>query len=449
MTIQSMNVQVAVVGGGLAGLTAARLLSQRQLRVVLLEGRARLGGRVESKRLPGGTVIDLGAQWHGPEQHRVLALCEEFGLATHTTFTHGRTAFEFQGRFGRYRGAMPLSLPLAFLNAALAGSRLAQLGRDIDEQLIRYGAMPNESQSLGDWVRRQVWPKSARSLVGFMLECLFCCNIDDVSLHLAAACVHRCGSLEHMLAIRGGAQELQFSAGGEQLVQRLADHVPHIRLESPVERIVHSEDGATLWGPGFEVHAERVVLATPPQLLGRIDFQPGLSATRSSLLAQTRMGSVCKSVIVYESTFWRRMGLSGETWTSSGPINGTYDTSNPAFETGVLTALSSGTSATQLTAMLPEQRKHAVLTAIAKHLGPAALTPLHYVERLWNDEPFTGGGYSVHVAAGAYAGFELLRKPEGALHWAGTETARCWPGYMEGALESGERVADEIASRTQ
>ena len=72
----------AIIGGGLAGLVAARYLTERGQNVVVLEARERVGGRVENRALPGGGYVELGGQWIGPGFDSLIELTEELGFET-------------------------------------------------------------------------------------------------------------------------------------------------------------------------------------------------------------------------------------------------------------------------------------------------------------------------------------------------------------------------------
>jgi monoamine oxidase len=96
-----------------------------------------------------------------------------------------------------------------------------------------------------------------------------------------------------------------------------------------------------------------------------------------------------------------------------------------------------------------QERYQRVIADLANYFGPQALQPLGgingYYEALWNLEPFSGGGPVGHPMTGALTEYgPALRTPVGLLHWAGTETAVRWNGYMDGAVESGQRAADEV-----
>jgi monoamine oxidase len=86
-----------------------------------------------------------------------------------------------------------------------------------------------------------------------------------------------------------------------------------------------------------------------------------------------------------------------------------------------------------------------VLDSLARVLGPEALHPIDYFDHDWLAEPFIGGGYSCYAPPGVVtAGLEDLAKPIGRIHFAGSETARAYQGYVEGALEAAERASHEV-----
>src|SRR5262245_4697340 len=104
------NAEVVVVGAGLAGLSAARTLSDAGVDVVVLEARDRVGGRTHSV-MEDGRLIEYGGQWLGPTQNRALALVEEFGLTTFTQYSDGDNIQLTGGRLLHYQGAIPTGDP--------------------------------------------------------------------------------------------------------------------------------------------------------------------------------------------------------------------------------------------------------------------------------------------------------------------------------------------------
>jgi monoamine oxidase len=122
---------VAVVGAGLAGLVAARDLTATGLSVVVLEARDRVGGRLLNHTLEGGEVVEVGGQWVGPTQDRVLALAEELGVGLFPTYIEGEHFLAIDGNVERY-GGEDFALPEnASADVAGAWERLQQMAAEV------------------------------------------------------------------------------------------------------------------------------------------------------------------------------------------------------------------------------------------------------------------------------------------------------------------------------
>jgi monoamine oxidase len=188
-------------------------------------------------------------------------------------------------------------------------------------------------------------------------------------------------------------------------------------------------------------------VAIPPALAGRILYDPPLPALRDQLAQRVPMGATIKCHALYEQPFWRALGYSGEAVCDGDPISVVFDnTSHDGAQPGLLGFIV-GRAARIWSGRDPEQRRAAVLAAFARFFGPEAASPIEYVEKDWAVDPWAGGCPVGVMAPGTLTTFgPALRTPVGRLHWAGTETAVEWNGYMEGAVESGERVAREVAT---
>ncbi|HVB27975.1 MAG TPA: FAD-dependent oxidoreductase, partial [Mycobacteriales bacterium] len=154
--------------------------------------------------------------------------------------------------------------------------------------------------------------------------------------------------------------------------------------------------------------------------------------------------------------FWRSAGLAGQATSDTGPVKITFDNTphpddgTPEASPGVLLGFIEGADGRYWGTKSPQQRYQAVIESFARYFGSAALHPVGgmrgYVEKLWAQEEFTGGCYGGIFPPGVWSSFgAALREPVGDIHWAGTETATIWNGYMDGAVQSGERAADEVA----
>ena len=192
------------------------------------------------------------------------------------------------------------------------------------------------------------------------------------------------------------------------------------------------------------VRAGRAIVAVPPTLAGRIRYSPALPPLRDQLTQQVPMGYVIKVQIAYPEPFWRAEGLSGSVFSLDDEVSVIFDNSPSDLGCGVLLGFLEGRHARRAGKLPPEQRKELVLSALAKFFGPRAAEPDEYVEKDWAAEEWSRGCYVGYTPPGVLTAYgPAIRAPIGPIHWAGTETATVWNGYMDGAIQSGERAARE------
>ncbi|MGI9585280.1 MAG: flavin monoamine oxidase family protein, partial [Acidimicrobiia bacterium] len=180
-------------------------------------------------------------------------------------------------------------------------------------------------------------------------------------------------------------------------------------------------------------------------LAGRITYDPILPAERDSLTQQMPAGSVIKVNIGYATPFWRQDGLSGGVLSLDDPFSVVFDNSPPDGSSGVLVGFAEGDHARHVRAIPQQDRLQLALDTMSKFFGPQATETSNIVELDWSAEPWTRGCYGAHLGAGVWTRYgAALSQPVGPIHWAGAETSRVWNGYMDGAVRSGHRAADEI-----
>ncbi len=439
---------VVVVGAGLAGLAAARDLAAGGASVLVLEARHRVGGRLLNEDIGDGKVVEVGGQWVGPTQNRVLALAGELGLETFATHGDGENLVEHGGRLRRYRGTIPRINPAVLVDVGQAQLRLNRMSRRVPLEAPWEAphAARLDSQTLATWMRRNMATSAGRALLELGIEAVWAAEPEDMSLLHALFYVRSAGSLELLFDTEGGAQQDRIVGGSQLLAIRLAERLrASVITGAPVRRVVQRDDGVTVEADGASVRARRAILAIAPTLAGRIVYDPPLPGYRDQLTQRMPLGTVAKCMAIYDEPFWRRDGLSGQGLSTAGPVKLTYDNSPPDGSPGVLLGFLEGRHARELGRASPERRREAVLGSFARLFGPRAASPERYVERLWAEEQWTRGCYGCHMPPGVWTGFgPALHPPIGRIHWAGTEYATVWSGYMDGAVGSGERAAREV-----
>jgi monoamine oxidase len=156
------------------------------------------------------------------------------------------------------------------------------------------------------------------------------------------------------------------------------------------------------------------------------------------------MGSVVKVNAIYSTPFWRARGLSGAATSDTGPIRITYDNSPPSGRPGVLVGFMEGNDSRAFYGVSAAARRAAALHSFARYFGNAALDPIGYVDLPWAEEIYTRGAYGSFNPPGVLTSLnDASVEPVGALHFAGADMSPQWPGYMDGAIRSGELAASE------
>jgi monoamine oxidase len=439
---------VIVVGAGLAGLAAARALVAGEVEPLVVEARDRVGGRTLNENLGDGEVIEVGGEWVGPTQTRLLALARELGVETFPTHIDGRNTLELKGRIRRYEGTIPRLNPAALLEIELASRKLDRMARRVNPSAPwdSPGADRLDGATLATWLDRRIRTRTARELVEIAVRTVWGADSRDLGLLYALSYIGAAGGFYALLDTDGGAQQDRFVGGSQLISLRMAEALgDHIVLSAPAQRVEHDAGGITVTAGDTAARGRRAIVTIPPPLTARIDWQPALPMTRAQLAQRMPGGSYLKCQAVYDEPFWRADGLSGSGASDVGPATTTFDNSPPDGSPGVLLGFVSGSDARRLSRLGVSERRRAVLEGFERMYGPRARHPERYVEQDWSREPWTGGAPIFYMPPGTWTGYgAALRQPVGPIHWAGSETSEVWPGYMDGAVRSGERAAAEV-----
>lgn len=462
---------VIVIGAGISGLNAAYSLKKRDpaSKILVLEGKERVGGRTQTVQLvssSGTDYWDLGGQWVGRSQRDIIKLLNELGLETYPQYITGKKCQQLgETRIRTYNSNIPKLSWLALLDLHWSITKLDRYARQlsIEDPFSHPCAQEWDAITVSDYLNKNLYTQAAVEANAAALHSVLGCETNQVSFLYYLLYISMADGVKNLVeATENAAQEWKIKGGAQQISEILADRIGRdaVVLSSPVTAIQQTETSVTVTtDKGWNAKASYVILAMPPKAIERIQITPRLAADRVDFMKRMPMGNMVKVIITYDKAFWRSENFSGEIVTdggetsvpecSRGPLCITYDATShngcPA-----LVAFMAGEQAVEWTIQSAIVRQKGVLDHFAAFFGSEVYNFLDYIEKDWNLEPFSFGAPVSYLAPGGMENFaKSIRRPEGRLHFAGTETATSFSGYMNGAVQAGERAALEVLLRLQ
>jgi monoamine oxidase len=427
---------VVVLGGGLAGLSAARDLAAGGADVVVLEARNRPGGRVEQTTLADGRLVQLGGEVVGPHQRAYYGLVEELGLTLVPAFPDlpGEETWVLAG--GRDVGKdHPWMSEADRETYARLDREFAELAAtvDPDDPWSHPEAERLDRSSVGDWLRdRGAGPDVVRAR-------------DLSMLALSAESVERTSLLSDLRkeAAAGAVGFYSYDVwecervaeGSATVALVMADELgSRIRYATPVTHVKVDGRGCsvtTATGERFE--AEAVVCAIPVGPLRRVAIE-GVSDARRASLDRQRHALAVKVVFAYESSFWEGQGQNGDAYWETGVLGGTW-----VQREGIISALVPPERLAAFLATSPAQVEHEMVAEMAQAFGDGARSPLGVFFRRWAVDPWTEGYITSWRPGDVMAVGPLHGTHEPPFYVCGSDQWVC--GYMEGAVRTGRGAA--------
>ncbi|MEM7704048.1 MAG: NAD(P)/FAD-dependent oxidoreductase [Pseudomonadota bacterium] len=452
--------RVLVVGAGLAGLAAAHELTRAGHNVTVIEATSRPGGRVRTLRQPfaDGLYAEAGAMFAGGPH--ITRYTQELGidLVPPNSGGGGQPGMVYHVAGQRLitpeRDGDPVEpWPFALtdqerklgrkgLFATYVAPSLRQVGNPYEAGWPAASIKALDDVSFADFLKSQGASPAAISILRLETFDLFGKGIENLSAlsHLrdwAAYALEEPGGVFGV--VPGGTDRLP-----EAFASRLADRIEYgveaLRLEQDADGVrVHCRRG----GQNEVLTADRLVCTLPFTVLRHLDVAPALSAEKARAIRTLTYSSITRVFIQVKRRFWESDGLSGLGWGDRPVPRVLIQPMGKPTDRAIVEAHTGKATGLRLAAMDEAERVEFALDELEKYHPDIRRYAEGGTSYAWNNDPWSQGGYSSFAPGEIFEFLPVISRAEGRIHFAGEHTSRLSTS-MDGALESGARVANEI-----
>ncbi|GAB1197765.1 hypothetical protein APSETT444_007068 [Aspergillus pseudonomiae] len=444
---------VVVVGAGLSGLQAAQIVQAAGFKVCVVEAIDRVGGKTLTAKSCEKGFNDLGASWiNDTNQSEMFKLYQRYGIDTEVQRDRGHTLIQSaEGSVVKVPyGELPGD-PNALLD-------LLQVFRDecslidLDDPTSSARAREIDQLTFRDFCIGKIQSESAVTIADVLSVSLLGVESYEVSALFMLLYFKSGAGIDNIISDqKNGGQYLRNRQGNQTIARKMAEELGPgvVLLRQPVTSIDQSRRGhcvvQTQGGATFE--CQRVIVSVPSSLYHKIEFNPPLPEKKLALSENTTTGYYTKVVYVFKEPWWQKAGFSGVLDSEKGPIIFSRDTSVPVDDQWAITCFMAGDKGRQWSKMPRASRHQQAWEQFSRAFGQYVEVPqpVNVLEMEWTKEAYFLGAPCPITTPGTLSivGKDIAA-PFGHVHFVGTETSRVWRGYMEGAIQSGQRGGAEV-----
>lgn len=397
-------------------------------------------------------------------------------METYKQYDTGISVLEADGQLKRYNSSIPNISYGSLIDLQLMMMKINRNCRKINtlDPFIRLShASALDRENSKQFYMKNSMSQIAQAILRVAFRAIYGLEPEQISNLYATFYIKSSGGTIEAISLteKDCAQEKRVKGGTQQISQRLLDNIlsdsttAKILLETPVIEVNQQDPNRVLVKVSNvkekreEVYScRRLVSAIPLTQYCKIKFEPALPVLKKNVFEFCKTGNYAKYVITYKTAFWREKGYSAMVVSDGsildkninnlkyGPVSlvfdGTTDDGEPA-----LVVFSCAQPSVEWSDQHYDLRRDAIINALCRYFGNEAANYVDFCEKNWNFEPYNGGCPTINiVASGVMSNYaQATREPFLNMHLCGTESATEWMGYMDGAIESGIRAANEVA----
>jgi monoamine oxidase len=452
LELQGEPKNVVILGGGLAGLSAAYELKKIGHKVTILEARKFPGGRVQTIRdFSDGLYAEAGALAF-PESHAfTFGYAQDFGLPLRPSYKLGLDAIaNIDGqsfRFGGSSSAIPLDLKTRERQVGVVGMPLLYLNDYMQEVgNPRKSSFPSEALraidaiSLKELLQQEGASDAAIAIIAASQLGILGFGIDSVSAMDAVVTE----------AIATDAAFYEIADGNDQLASALKKKVKkQFKKSSVVQSIQQTENSVIVTylqgGEMQSIEADRVICTIPFPVLKDIEVSPAFSPEKQRAIQELKLTPVTRTYLQFRHRVWEDSKLDGYGITDLDIQNTYSPTLTQGGTRGILASYTGGQRALDIGELSEDERQTTVLRSMRNLFGNLNKEYETGLSQIWHQDEYARGAFTYFEPGQMAMLLPIAQRPEGRIHFAGEHTS-AWHGWMNGALESGNRAADEVNS---